>query len=88
MVLATEDRKKQHLFRTATSAADGSFRLTDIGPGNYDLFALDQNDDDMFYEPGYLSRFLDRAAKVSVSPAGNSHLEIDVIDTGSRRVTR
>jgi len=42
----------------------------------------------MFYEPDYLDRFLDRAVKVSVSPAGNSHLEVEVIDTGSRRVTR
>ena len=88
IVLAPEDRRKQHLFRTATSAADGSFRLTDIAPGNYDLVGLNQNDDDMFYEPDYLSRFLERATKVTVSPARNSHLEVEVIDTGSRRAAR
>lgn len=80
VVLAPRDRDKQHLFRTATSAVAGSFRLTDIAPGSYDLFGLDRNEEDMYYEPGYLGRFLDRAAKVVVTPGGVSHLDLQVID--------
>lgn len=54
VVLAPRDRNKQQLFRTATSAIHGSYRLTDIAPGNYDHFGLDRNGEDVYRESGYL----------------------------------
>ncbi len=46
VVLAPVDRSREHLFRTAKAGKDGSFQLSDIAPGDYDIYAFSRNDED------------------------------------------
>lgn len=81
VVLAPVDARKNFALRSVDAKADGSFEVRDIAPGPYRLFALDRNDDDLYYEPDYLARFRAQAVEVSVAPRGTKQLETQAIDT-------
>jgi hypothetical protein len=71
VVAAPKNRRQEHLFRTAMSGADGTFNLTNVAPGEYDVFALDRNEEDAYLDADYLDQFANHAltAKVGANTA-------------------
>jgi hypothetical protein len=69
VVLAPKDRSVEYWFRSAfTSPVDGTFRLNGVPPGDYDLFAFDRNDEDVYYDDAFLREYMSRSTPVSVQP--------------------
>ena len=78
VVLAPKDRKVLQNFRTAIADRDGTFKLTAIAPGEYELFAFDRNEDDDYLDEVFLQGFADRAVgvKVGVKSAGMVNVQL------------
>ena len=83
-VLAPSDRKREHLFRTAKAADDGSFQFHNVAPGEYDLFGFNRNDEDQYLEPVYLSGFASQSVKVTVAAKESRRQDVDVVDVTPR----
>ncbi len=84
VVLAPVDRSREHLFRTAKAAKDGSFQLSDIAPGDYDIYAFSRNDEDQFMEDLYLRQFSSQATRLTIAPKDSGRQDLDLIDVTPR----
>ena len=82
IVLAPKDRLKEHLYRTAPASEDGLFQLQDVAPGDYELFALDRNEYDMYFVPKYLDQFRKTASAVSMTSSAAFHFALEIAATG------
>jgi hypothetical protein len=80
IVLAPKDHKAQQFFRSTTTAGDGTFALSPIAPGEYDLFAFDRNEEDAYLDDAYLRAFNSKAVAVTVQPNANLALSLEVLD--------
>ncbi len=80
VVLAPDDRKKEHLFRTATTTSNGSFRITSVAPGPYTAYALDRNEEDAFYDDEYLRKFAKNSVAVNVDPSSSKTIVVPLVD--------
>lgn len=76
IVLAPKDRRVEQSFRTALAAEDGTYTISSIAPGEYDLFALDRNEDDDYLDEAFLQALLDRAISVTVQPRSSQSFEV------------
>jgi hypothetical protein len=85
VVLAPVERAREHLFKTAAAADDGSFMIQDIAPGDYDLFAFNRNEEDLYFEPPYLASFASGSTRVTVGAKETRRQDLDIIDVTSRR---
>lgn len=83
VVLAPKDRQVSYWYKTTTTAADGSFRFFEIAPGEYDLFALDRNDEDNFLDDAYLQRFSNQSVRVELRPFGDASVELALAHVGA-----
>jgi len=79
VVLAPKDRRIQQNFRTTAAEPQGTFRLTAIPPGDYDLFAFDRNEDDDYLDEVFLEGYADRAAAVTIAPRSNQTAALTVL---------
>jgi hypothetical protein len=84
IVLAPKDRKMEQNFRTALAAEDGTFKISAIAPGEYDLLALDRSEDDDYLDETFLQTVMDRALKVAVGPRSTQTFEIPRQNTPRR----
>lgn len=80
IVLAPKDHKAQQFFRSTTAAGDGTFALSPIAPGEYDLFAFDRNEEDAYLDDAYLRAFKTKAVAVTVQPNANLAFSLEVLD--------
>jgi hypothetical protein len=85
VVLAPVERGREHLFKTAAAADDGSFLIQDIAPGDYDLFAFNRNEEDLYFEPPYLASFVSGSTRITVGAKEARRQDLDIIDVTSRR---
>jgi protocatechuate 3,4-dioxygenase beta subunit len=76
MVALVPDDSERNLalFRRDQSNSDGSFNLTGIHPGKYNLIALENGWDIEWLEPGILKKYLAAGERVEVVP--NAKLEV------------
>jgi hypothetical protein len=72
------------LFKTA-AADDGSFMIKDIAPGDYDLFAFNRNEEDLYFEPPYLASFASGSTRITVGAKEAKRQDLEIIDVTSRR---
>lgn len=79
VVLAPKDRKNALRFKTATTAKDGSFAISGVAPGEYDVFAFSRNDEDWYLDEDYLRRYATRAAAIEVKANGSAAAQPKVI---------
>lgn len=79
VVLAPKNREAVHRFLTANVLAGGTFSLTGIAPGTYDLFAFSRNDDDDYLDPQFLQRYSSRALVVDVAANSSPSFDLDLI---------
>jgi len=79
VVLAPSNRSKEHLFRVATPLKDGSFKVSDIAPGDYSLFAFDKNENDAYLASEYLDKFGDKGVPLSIKASGSYTRELTII---------
>jgi hypothetical protein len=77
VVLAPKNRKAADRFLTTTAARDGGFKLSGISPGDYDLFALDQNDDDFYLDDTYLLKF--KSTPMSIAPGSTASVTMNIV---------
>jgi len=78
VVLAPKDRKAEQKFRTITAGNDGKFKISAIGPGDYDLFAFDRNEDDDYLDELFLRNFEGKAVDVKVAPRSTQSIDLTV----------
>ncbi|MEP7354383.1 MAG: carboxypeptidase regulatory-like domain-containing protein [Acidobacteriota bacterium] len=70
VVLAPKNRKDTLRFLTGMAAKDGTFNITAIAPGAYDLFAFSRDDEGWYHDEEYLKRYSGRSATVVVEANG------------------
>ena len=66
VVLAPKDRKNTLRLKTISTARDGSFTLSSVAPGDYDVFAFSRDDDGWYQDEEYLRRYATRSVSVEV----------------------
>jgi hypothetical protein len=76
IVLAPKDRKLEQNFRTVVAAEDGTFRISAIAPGEYDLLALDRNEDDDYLDETFLQTVMERSVRIEVNPRSSQTIEV------------
>jgi hypothetical protein len=84
VVLAPKNRKATNRFLTGVSDKDGNFKFSAIAPGEYDLFAFTQNDEDSYQDEDYLRSFNSRSTAVRVDPGSAQTVQPELIQVGSR----
>lgn len=84
VVLAPRNRKATNRFLTAAADKDGNFKIAAIAPGDYDLFAFDQNDEDSYLEEDYLRAVSARATGVQVDPNSAQTFQPELIRVTAR----
>ena len=78
VVLAPKDRKLEQHFRVVTAGDDGTYKLSGIAPGDYDLFAFDRNEDDDYLDDMFLNRYSERAVEVKAALRSVRSIEVAV----------
>jgi hypothetical protein len=81
VVAAPRDRRIGLWFRITNTRTDGSFQLLNVAPGEYDVFALDRNDDDSFFNPEFLRRFAAGSKAVRVQASSAQTVDLPLTNT-------
>jgi hypothetical protein len=81
VVLAPRDRRIEYWFKRTFTMSDGSFSFDQIAPGEYDVYAFDRNDDDMFYSADYLRRYAAGAVQITVQPYSSQSIDVRLTNT-------
>lgn len=81
VVLAPQQRDALHRYRVANAASDGTYKLSTVPPGRYNLLALDQNYDDDFLDPMFLEKQNDRMRVIDVSRESSPSFNLELIET-------
>lgn len=72
------DRKD--FYKTATTAANGSFTILGVAPGDYRVFAWSTMPERYgYFDPDFVKPFQDRSARVGVSETTSASVEVKVI---------
>jgi hypothetical protein len=61
--------------------SDGSFQIGNIPPGDYDIFAFDRNDEDIYYSDDFLRRYAVGGKAITVTPFAVQSVELSVTRT-------
>jgi hypothetical protein len=81
VVAAPRDRRIELWFVRTFTLSDGTFLLSNLAPGEYDVFAFDRNDEDIFYNPEFLRRYAAGATPVTVGPGSSQSVELRLTNT-------
>ncbi len=84
VVLAPKDRKLEQHFRATTAGDDGTYKLSGIAPGAYDLFAFDRNEDDDYLDEAFLNKVAEPAVTVNVALRSAASIDLAVISLPRR----
>jgi hypothetical protein len=68
--------------RAASTGADGRFRLENVAPGDYELFAWEVAEDGAWQDPGFVRRFENSGYPVSISEGTAGTVEAVAIPSG------
>lgn len=83
VVAAPRDRRIGPWFRFTNTRSDGSFQLVNVPPGEYDVFALERNDDDSFFNADYLRGFAGLSKPVRVEAGSASSVSLSLARIGN-----
>ncbi len=75
-------RAEPRLYRQAITDAGGRFNIQDITPGNYKLFAWEEIDRGMYFDPDFLQSYEDSGKAVSVEEGATLNVELELIPGG------
>jgi len=67
------------LIQTAATADDGSFQMTGVAPGDYNVFAWETLDQDAARAPDFLKLFEAKASPVSVQGANQASVQLKAV---------
>jgi hypothetical protein len=81
VVVAPRDRRIEFSFRTAFTMSDGTFQISNIPPGEYDIFAFDRNDEDIYYSGEFLQRYAVGGTRINIAPNSIQLVELSVTHT-------
>ena len=81
VVAAPRDRRIEYWFIRGFTMSDGTITLSGLPPGEYDVFAFDRNDEDIFYNADFLRRYVRNSAPISVAPNSSQSLTLGLIKT-------
>jgi len=68
VVLVPKQRRIESWYKTTFARTDRTFRITDIAPGQYDLFAFSGIDDQSYYSDGFLRQYSTKGTSITISP--------------------
>ena len=74
---ARRDRPDQ--YRTASSNEEGQFHLRGIPPGEYQLFAWDNVEENAWLNADFMRRFLDAGVSITIEEKANGMVQIPLI---------
>ncbi|HET9942555.1 MAG TPA: hypothetical protein VFR05_04400, partial [Terriglobia bacterium] len=58
-----------------------AFQIGNIPPGDYDIFAFDRNDEDIYYSGEFLRRYATGGTAIRVTPFAVQSVELKVTHT-------
>jgi hypothetical protein len=76
VVAAPRDRRIEYWFIRGFTMSDGTITLSGLAPGEYDVFAFDRNDEDIFYNADFLRRYSSNSTPVSVGPNSTQSIRL------------
>jgi hypothetical protein len=72
-------RHRYDLYKSAVAGAGGTFRLTDLPPSNYKVFAWQEVPKDAWTDPGFMRIYEGRGRAIHVGESGREAVDIVVI---------
>jgi Carboxypeptidase regulatory-like domain len=81
VAVAPRDRRIEFWFRNAFTMSDGTFKISNIPPGEYDVFAFDRNDEDIYYNADFLRRYAAGGKGITVGAYTIQSLELSLTHT-------
>ena len=67
------------LIQTAATADDGSFQMTGVAPGDYNVFAWETLDENAARAPDFLKLFQSKSATVSVAGSASASVQVKAV---------
>jgi hypothetical protein len=64
VVLIPEDRERRSLYRHTWTDEDGRFQMKNLSPGNYDLFAWEFVENEMWLDRDFLRLYEDKGVAI------------------------
>ena len=71
--------KRASLFRSAITDQNGRFKLSDIIPGAYSLYAWDQIEDEEWRNEEFIKKYDDRRTRVQLDTGGRQALQLQIV---------
>ena len=86
VVLVPDSRKRsqEHLFKSASTDQNGRFSLQGIPPGDYKLFAWEDVEDGIWFDPDFLKSREEKGETVKVEARQTTTKQLSVISGGTR----
>jgi hypothetical protein len=83
VVLVPDSNRRQEsgLFKDATTDQNGRFSIRGIRPGGYKLFAWDDIEPGIWWDPEFLSRYEAKGEDVKVEASGHPRVDLHLIST-------
>ena len=85
VVAAPEERLRSGRFLKTVSDQRGRFSLHGIAPGQYSLFAWDDVDGDVYYDPDFLKNYEQQAISLRIAEGDHKSLQLQVISTAEHQ---
>jgi hypothetical protein len=79
VVLIPAQREKVGLIRTTNTDQNGKFTMTNLAPGEYNLFSWESIENNAYMEPGFLLQYEQLGKAVSVKESSNSNVDVRLI---------
>lgn len=76
VVLAPDDRSRICLFRSTKTDQYGRYEFPAVPPGNYKLFALDDPEPEIWYDPNFLGKYEKQGSKATLESNGRKVIEL------------
>lgn len=81
VVFVPTRRERFDLFRNTNTDQTGKFTMTNVAPGEYDVFSWEAVDDNAFRDPEFLKPYEQFGKTITVSESSNSTVEVKLIPT-------
>ena len=79
VVVSPDESKRAALFHSDITDQNGHFKLSDIVPGAYSLYAWDQIEDEAWRSDEFIKKYDDRRKRVHLDAGGREALQLQLI---------
>jgi hypothetical protein len=83
VLIPDNGRERGDLFRQVTTDGSGKFRIENVAPGSYKVFAWQALEPYTYFDPDVLRRFEDRGVAARVAESSHVTVRVSVIPEGS-----